>query len=134
MKKSELRKIIREVLNEQRMTSPGRNQRDPSIGLPSLKGLRDKRNLERIIRNMRSEQEFVQWYNSTILPYGKATGVGVPTSEQLIMSVTGGASSLTEWIKAVRWFNRLVNRVTQILEGVNSTCCQLGWGCCSEDV
>ena len=63
MKKSELRQIIREVIQEQQRMRPsmGKSRRPTNMpsrmpsrrpaNMPSLKGLKDARNLERILRS-----------------------------------------------------------------------------------
>ena len=143
MKKSELRQIIREVIQEQQRMRPsmGKSRRPTNMpsrrpaNMPSLKGLKDTRNLERILKSHKTELEFTQWYNSTILPYSQL-GVRIPTAQQLINSIEGmqsGTGELNEWIKIVRGIGKIIRAIITVVEAVSSFCCgqNIDW-CCGD--
>ena len=99
-------------------------QRDPGLS-PLDKRLKDKRYLTSLLNNMKSPEEFKNWYKSNIEPF-KRGGIRIPSGDILASQYTDkGRGRLNEWFTL-----GLISQVISIITTIESFCCRKGWFCC----
>ena len=126
LKKSELRKLIRSVLNEQRRgTRPTTDKFASLSGLPNpIQKYPNAEAVQRDITGMDSAQ-FMNWYNRTLGPWVNVTN---GPSAQEMLSIIGlnekKKLSLLDLIK-------LAKAIYDFLSDIHADCCQNDSWCCS---
>ena len=139
MKKSELRKIIREVIGEQmgaqrlnsQRPSPPRNLRLPQYS---------EEELTNIIKGFRNENQFKAWYDREFGPWLQYVPE-IPSADELIRSVPGlneqsgrpnvsPAGEKAAWIVALLEIIGLVKSIIEVVQLIISFCCDFQWFCC----
>ena len=133
MKKSELKNIIKKIIREQRDGIMGGNN------LPKLDpNLSNFQYLETTIKRMKSDQEFINWYNGIFMVYINA-GAKIPTGQETLSQIEkelGVQGQIRESIiltllgiitgvaTAIYWIFKAAAQV-------QVWCCQGGHDCCT---
>ena len=142
MKKSELRKIIREVIGEQmgaqrlnsQRPSPPRNLRLPQYSEGELTS---------ILKGFKNENQFKAWYDREFGPWLQYVPE-IPSADELIRSVlrlneqrerpnVSPAGDKIGWIQVLLEIIGLVKGIIEVINLIVDMCCGFDWWCCVGD-
>jgi len=88
--------------------------------------------LEATIKRMKSEEEFIRWYNGIFMG-GINAGMKIPTGQEVLANVQreNPTKRLNElWYLVVGAIAGVIYAVFKAASEFNDYCCDVGWGCC----
>ena len=130
MKKSELKKIIREVIKEQfrgrnaRMMGRGRDKFAPLEGIPiPIQQFPTPESIQKAITGMDSS-EFMNWYDQTFGPWLKVTRG--PSAKDMLSIIGLNEKKKLTLLDIIR----IAKAIYDFLSEIHSDCCQNDSWCC----